>query len=267
MPDDPKSEKQESLFRPNVREIIGEAYKILFGAILAGFGVFLLRLLPPAAKFFDQQFSLALYQIFLLVIASILIGCAITIFVQGDLIRRLRETTRRDERTGLMNLRAFNEVVDPAILYSRNHKEPLAILFIDIDGFKKLNTEQGYETGNYILLQLGQMLTFNPRLRDRFFRYGGDEFVVLVPNTNATGGLMYAQNIRKSIKTTPFKVAGGNAELNITISAGVAELDIATGQTREIFLACAEAALNRAKIKKDEVVVYDPKVDVLPSKH
>lgn len=257
----PGGPKAWTIFKPNLREIIGEAYKIVLGAILTGLGLLLGRLIPMTGNFLDHDYLMPLYQIGLFVLGGLLAGCGITLIVQGDLIRRLQDLTRRDELTKLMNLRAFNELSEQTLQYARSHKEPISILFIDIDGFKKLNIDYGFETCSYILQQLAQVLTLNPRVRDQFFRYGGDEFLVLVPNTPATGGLMYAQNIRRGIKSTPFKVLDGKSELNITISIGVAELDVPGGQTRSAFVRCAELALNRAKMKKDDVCVYDPTLD------
>ena len=101
---------------------------------------------------------------------------------------RERKASRRDHLTGLFNLKAFEESLERESARAVRHKKPLAVGFIDLDNFKKVNDEMGHAEGDRVLTRVAQTLTENLRKSDVIGRVGGDEFVVLLPQTGLQEG-------------------------------------------------------------------------------
>ncbi len=132
----------------------------------------------------------------------------------------LNELTMRDSMTNLLNhknsLRRLKEEVDRA---KRIHY-PLSVAMIDLDNFKLVNDSYGHQTGDEVLIQVAQILLENCRSTDIVGRYGGEEFIVIMPDTNDRDAALLLQRIQACIEGTCFK--GG---IHITLSCGVSELN------------------------------------------
>ena len=126
-----------------------------------------------------------------------------------------------DELTGLPSRRAFTEAITQEWYQWRRYGYPLACAFIDVDFFKTINDSHGHDVGDAVLHQLGHLLRSCSRDCDNIFRFGGEEFVALLPNTNEEGATIWAERARSLIEKQRF--TSGDADLAVTASFGVAE--------------------------------------------
>ena len=124
-----------------------------------------------------------------------------------------------DELTGLNNRRYFNESFAKAVSAARRHKLPLSLVSIDLDHFKKVNDTFGHSVGDLVLKEFSTLLNMMVRIEDVACRLGGEEFMVLLPNTNAEGAVALAERIRCSFERLP-----RTATPVVTASFGVAQL-------------------------------------------
>jgi diguanylate cyclase (GGDEF)-like protein len=174
---------------------------------------------------------------------------------------KLRETLRnqsiRDGLTGLFNRRYLEETLEREIHRAVREQAPLSIIFIDIDHFKSFNDEFGHEAGDAVLRQLGAFLTTQVRYEDIACRYGGEEFVVVLPDAMLGIASERAEGIRAGVQNMIVQV-GGKALKGITLSLGVAAIPEfeASGP---ILMRAADAALYQAKADgRDRVVIAKP---------
>ncbi len=125
-----------------------------------------------------------------------------------------------DELTGLYNQRYLPMALDHEIQRSKRESTPFTLLFLDIDYFKMVNDGRGHWVGSRLLVELGKVLKAQVRSCDYCFRYGGDEFIVVLGNSNVENSKKVAERIRKAIEAKIFSVDGHN--LNLTVSIGLA---------------------------------------------
>jgi len=165
-----------------------------------------------------------------------------------DLYVELEAQARRDELTGLPNRRAFEEELRRQCPRSDRYASPLSMLFIDVDDFKDYNDRYGHPEGDKVLYELANVLRQNLRKVDLPYRFGGEEFVVLLPETPADRGLGVAERIREIFAGKEFRPCGENGKpvtVHKTISIGVA--DYAPGMQPEGFVRVADDAMYKAK--------------------
>ena len=152
--------------------------------------------------------------------------------------------TIHDGLTSVANKRHLDEFLDREFARSRRHGRDLAVLLIDIDHFKQVNDTLGHLTGDYVLRELAQIINARVRREELFARYAGDEFVVVLPEAEASVGARIGEELRSMIEGTDFVFDGQH--LPATISVGVGTLT--SGMTTPAQLvATADAALYRAK--------------------
>ncbi len=171
-----------------------------------------------------------------------------------DLRRQVAQTYReamRDQLTGLPNRRAYDERIAQEHARWRRFGEPLALLVLDVDDFKKLNDTFGHKSGDKALAMIGKIL--NERLRETDFiaRYGGEEFVVLLAGARGEDALLVADSMRKSIMESGLHAKGQPVKL--TVSGGIALF--AEGDTPEGAFERADRALYEAKKQGKNCVV------------
>jgi diguanylate cyclase (GGDEF)-like protein len=168
---------------------------------------------------------------------------------------RLAEASRTDALTGLLNRRGFLEMGESEIERSRRSRRPFCIVMADADHFKRVNDLHGHAAGDVALQRLANLLRTSLRGQDLVARWGGEEFVLLLPETDTHGATQVAESIRRSIALEPLQL--GDAALPVTLSFGVAEHRLERGL--EATIAHADAALYRAKAEgRDRVVAHRP---------
>jgi len=136
-------------------------------------------------------------------------------------VQKIHELTITDDCTTLYNARHLNFVLETEIYRSQRYNYEFSLIFIDLDHFKNVNDTYGHLTGTRLLSDIGNMVKSNCRLIDFAFRYGGDEFVVLLPQTSKENALIVARRLHKRIREHTWMQDLG-LEIRITASVGVA---------------------------------------------
>lgn len=176
--------------------------------------------------------------------------------------RMLDETTRMaitDPLTGLYNYRFTQDVLRKRLSEARRRKRPLSVVMVDVDGLAEINEREGREFGDQVLRQFGNVLVGSVRISDIVARYGGDEFIVLLPETQLSDAVMLAERMAARIAQTEWPVR--ESEASVTASLGVASFPEA-GSQMQMLLKAADAALYRAKQAGRNTV--HPRLDTLP---
>jgi len=148
--------------------------------------------------------------------------------------------------TGLHNRRYMNGQLDALVKRAALGGEPVAALLIDIDHFKKINDGYGHDVGDEVLREFAVRLASNVRAIDLPCRYGGEEFVVVMPDTRLEDAHRIAERIRLHVAGAPFRVMGGRELLTVTISIGVAAT-LGAADRPEALLKRADEAVYEAK--------------------
>ena len=164
-----------------------------------------------------------------------------------------RETISRlavtDELTGLNNRRFFNDSFSKALSAARRHRQPLSLISIDIDHFKKVNDTFGHSVGDLVLKEFSLLLKMMVRAEDIACRWGGEEFIVLLPDTTSEAAVILADRMRSSFEQYPRTTTPA-----MTASFGVAQLQ--EGEKEDDLMRRVDAALYQAKHEgRNRVVV------------
>jgi diguanylate cyclase (GGDEF)-like protein len=130
---------------------------------------------------------------------------------------KLQELAHTDESTGLFNKRRLFEQLEMEVARVRRYGEVLSCLMIDVDDFKQINDIHGHQAGDEVLRQIGALLRRSLRVTDFVARFGGEEFTVLLPRTNAAGAARVAENLRSAFCTCPFAIPDGGVRLSVSI--------------------------------------------------
>ena len=151
-----------------------------------------------------------------------------------------------DDVTGLFNQRKLNHDLDKWIERYYSFGEKFAVLFIDIDHFKNVNDGHGHLVGTQILADLGKVLKGVLRKKDHLYRYGGDEFVLIIPGVDKKMACLIGERILKTVKNREFKIDEMGESFNITVSIGIAFFPD-NGKSRHDILALADQMMYLAK--------------------
>ncbi len=168
-----------------------------------------------------------------------------TDYLRNNLDQSL-EAAVTDQLTGLHNRRYMAGQLDALVARSVRDGQPVATLMLDIDHFKKINDSFGHDVGDEVLREFAVRLASNVRAVDLPCRYGGEEFVVVMPDTQLADAQRIAERIRMHVSGAPFRVANGREILLVTISIGVTTT-LGPGDTPEALLKRADEALYEAK--------------------
>jgi diguanylate cyclase (GGDEF)-like protein len=157
----------------------------------------------------------------------------------------LREQATRDGLTGVWNRTAIFDILQNELARSRRSGQPLIVLMADLDGFKQVNDQFGHIAGDSVLRQAAELMRNALRRYDAVGRYGGEEFLIVLPGCELPGGLAQAERIRLAIAEETFRAA--NAEIKLTCSLGAACALPQTPTATDTLVREADAALYRAK--------------------
>jgi diguanylate cyclase (GGDEF)-like protein len=161
------------------------------------------------------------------------------------LFEQVQELARRDGLTLLFNHSHFLELLDAEVARSRRYRRPVSVLFIDIDHFKQVNDTYGHPFGNVVLCQLARLIRSNVRSTDQVGRYGGEEFIVLLPETLENEAVALAERLRSAVQVRTFQALDVSVRLTVSIGlAGFGPDEVGMGD--ELIMA-ADAALLQAK--------------------
>lgn len=166
---------------------------------------------------------------------------------------QLAEVSRTDSLTGVLNRRGFLERAEVEFERSRRGRRPIAVLLADVDHFKQLNDRLGHGAGDAALERLAGLLRASLRSQDLVARWGGEEFILLLPETDLHGAEKVAESVRERVASDRFPFEG--EEIAITLSLGVAEHRLE--RTLDATVARADGALYSAKAAGRNRVVVD----------
>ncbi len=173
-----------------------------------------------------------------------------------DSKERLRAMASTDVLTGLLNARAYYERCDQFLLATRRRRSPFSVLFIDLDHFKAINDRHGHAVGDAVLQCVGRLVAQGIRQSDLAGRIGGEEFSVLLPDTDAQGALVLAEALRRAIEAAQPEANG--SRLYISASIGVALGGMAE-QTIQDIQHQADLAMYEAKAAgRNRITLFQP---------
>jgi diguanylate cyclase (GGDEF)-like protein len=163
----------------------------------------------------------------------------------------LHETVQRqavtDELTGLFNHRRFQEVMAVEVERARRFDQPMSLIMLDIDNFKRVNDTYGHMQGDLVLREVARVLRESSREIDEPARYGGEEMAVALPQTDLEGAYQFAERVRRRIEALELPILDGGGTLRVTASFGAASNTGAADSDKDALVAAADAALYRAK--------------------
>jgi len=161
-----------------------------------------------------------------------------------------------DYLTGLANRLYFTRIFETEIRKAWNYLQPTSLLFFDIDQFKNINDTWGHQVGDQVLRKVAQVAKSCTRSEHHIARYGGDEFVVVLPSTNKDQAFHYAENLREKISNIDFPIEGQIDPVNIKISIGISMFPADGRSTSDLVRAADEALYDAKNSGKNRIAVY-----------
>jgi diguanylate cyclase (GGDEF)-like protein len=172
-------------------------------------------------------------------------------------LKKVEEMAATDALTGLYNRRHFGKALDHSFAEAQRYEKDLSCLMIDLDSYKKLNDTYGHQVGDQLLILAGRVITANKRAMDIAARYGGDEFVLLLPHASAEEAAAVAGRISEEFFRSSAALLKQPA--GVTMSIGIGSLKSNRPVHSDQLLSCADAALYQSKeAGRNRVSVCDP---------
>ena len=167
----------------------------------------------------------------------------------------LQKLASLDPLTEVLNRRELFNLGEQTLEHTLQKEQPFTVIMFDIDYLKRINDTYGHATGDQVLIHTTNLVRESLRQGEIIARYGGDEFVILLPGSNCAQGCEIAERLRKKMDSQG--MIDGKDDLHITVSIGIAELNHASDASLETLLACADQALYVAKqAGRNQLAVY-----------
>ena len=160
---------------------------------------------------------------------------------------RVEEMAATDVLTGLYNRRHFNRVLDQLFAEAQRYDKDLACVMIDMDGFKPINDTLGHQVGDQLLVTAGKVISANMRRMDVAARYGGDEFVLLLPQANGEAAANAATRINDEFKLAAGRLLNRGGAGGVSMSMGIASIGAHRPLSADALIKLADDALYKAK--------------------
>jgi diguanylate cyclase (GGDEF)-like protein/PAS domain S-box-containing protein len=179
------------------------------------------------------------------------IGMAID---NAQLYERALHLAFTDNLTGLYNRRYLLDQLDREFARSARNESPMSLVMLDLDGLKTINDRFGHNEGDVVLKKLGRILKQNTRASDTAARWGGDEFVLLAPDTDSKGAYIIGERIRSQVERCRLKISG--EEISISVCVGIASYPVHASGVTGIIKRADEAMYNAKGLGKNQVCVF-----------
>ena len=233
------------------REAIGRGQYFVATAFALVIAVLVMRLVGLASGDVESLALLASNRIQALtfltsIVCLIILSLGLVVMTKERADERNRVLAMQDELTGLTNRRSILGTLEQQLAMARRNGQPLSLLMLDLDHFKRVNDSFGHLAGDAVLRQVAAGIASRLRAQDVAGRYGGEEFLVILPGTTVDGAVQLAEELRTSIAAGRIEIGDGHA-ITITISIGVSGGVPATGQRVEDLIDGADRALYSAK--------------------
>lgn len=167
--------------------------------------------------------------------------------------RRLRDMADRDGLTGVLNRRAVDARLEEAFNFAQRLDRPLSVALLDLDHFKRVNDVHGHQTGDAVLVEAARRFEGTVRSYDVIGRYGGEEFLLILPDAVPWSARLVAERVRHALFERP--IVSGDLEVPVTVSIGVASFDPRSPATPQRLVEAADGALYQAKQRGRNLVV------------
>src|SRR6185369_499559 len=232
---------------------LGKFTTLVYVAVIAGCYLFLGQ--SSSAELGSARFLAG----FTAQLGPVLLVAYITTMFSADIrygLQQAKLLAETDELTGLFNTRGFAIAANRLFGQAQRYSRPASVLMIDCDNLKAVNDTHGHDAGSRLLRQIANAVQVELRATDVPARYGGDEFIVLLPETPAKGAADVAERIRLAIGARPVSINGQNIFASVSIGFATYPED---GRTLDALAASADRALYRAKQEgRNRVVRYQP---------
>ena len=213
---------------------------LIYGVSFVALGLFLYRAGTPLG----ESMSLLAHPLVMALIGCVLAQLLMAMRISAFRVRqKLEHTAMTDELTGLPNRRFMEWQLEVEHARAQRYQRPYAVLLADVDRFKQINDTYGHDVGDAVLVELANQMTPSVRTEDKVGRWGGEEFMVLLPDTAEDAAWTVAEKLRQQVAQKP--IATPSAELRITISVGIAQF--ADEQEPSQLVKRADQALYQAK--------------------
>jgi diguanylate cyclase (GGDEF)-like protein len=183
---------------------------------------------------------------------SLILHATLVGLVVARLVSELQRLSRHDALTGLLNRRAMEEALDGQLQRSRRTREPFAVMMLDLDHFKRINDQHGHAVGDLALKHVASLLQQAMRKTDWLARFGGEEFIVLMPGAALNQAEPVAEELRRLLAGAPLLHEASDVKLSVSV--GVAQWRDAEDDASRL-LSRADAALFQAKVQGRNRVV------------
>jgi diguanylate cyclase (GGDEF)-like protein len=177
---------------------------------------------------------------------------------RAEVVAELKGLTYTDDLTGLYNQRYLELTLDRELSLAKRNNTQFSVLFLDLDHFKAVNDTHGHLIGSRLLFEVGQEIKKALRESDITFRYGGDEFVMILAHTDLEAALFVAERIRVQIEKKRF-LARDNMDIRLTASIGVASVPLHAVTKQQILKAADEALYGVKKAVRNRVIAATAK--------
>jgi diguanylate cyclase (GGDEF)-like protein len=171
---------------------------------------------------------------------------------------RLREIASKDGMTGILNYRSFQEAMDREIIRSKRYGKEFSLISFDVDNLKVINTDYGHPVGDLVLVEICRAVGKIIRACDIFARCGGDEFSIIMPETDADRSLVAAAHLRNCVES--LAIQADNEIVEVKISIGVSSYDptVQTMDKKRLIIMADKALLRAKKSGKNQISAFYP---------
>jgi diguanylate cyclase (GGDEF)-like protein len=214
--------------------------------------------------FSDALFTPQTFTTLMAKFSPFLLVAYVTSMLAADILqakKRITLLSQTDDLTGLLNMRAFNLVLEKEIARVTRHAQPFTVIMVDVDGLKTVNDHYGHTAGSRLIKIIGHSIRDCVRTSDVLARYGGDEFVILMSHTSTEQARTAAERIRAAIHNTSFDMKG--VRISNTVSIGIASFPECVEDAADV-LDKADIALYQSKQGgRNKVTYYDAALETV----